>query len=96
VAVAIMVLGFLVGGIALCLGPAWVFFWVGVGIFILGFIVGGAVHIFSDVVVDAPRVIPEIVDYTVFGTRTDKRRGGLSGETRDSPVHTDPQYPPHG
>ncbi|GAA3946191.1 hypothetical protein GCM10023085_30430 [Actinomadura viridis] len=96
VAVAVMVTGFVVGGVALCLGPAWIMFWVGAGIVALGFVVGGIVHIFADVVVDAPRVIPEIVDYSVFGRHTDKRRGGLAGETLDKPVHTDTQRTPHG
>jgi hypothetical protein len=96
VAVGIMVTGFVVGGVALCIGPAWVLFWVGAAIVVVGFVVGGMVHIFSDVVVDAPRVIPEIVDYSVFGTRTAKRRGGLAGETLDKPVATDTQSTPHG
>jgi hypothetical protein len=95
-AVGIMVAGFVVGGVALCLGPAWVVFWTGVAIAVVGFVVGGVVRIFSDVVVDAPRVIPEIVDYSVFGSRTSKRRGGLAGETLDKPVHTDTQRAPHG
>jgi hypothetical protein len=96
VAVSIIFAGFLVGGVALCIGPAWVLFWVGAAIVVVGFVVGGMVHIFSDVVVDAPRVIPEIVDYSVFGTRTDKRRGGLAGETLDKPIRSDTQSTPHG
>jgi hypothetical protein len=95
-AVAIMVSGFTVGGIALCIGPSWVLFWAGAAIIVAGFVVGAAVRIFSDVVVDAPRVIPEIVDYSVFGRRTAKRRGGQAGETLDKPVHTDTQRAPHG
>ncbi|MEW2360297.1 HGxxPAAW family protein [Spirillospora sp. NPDC029432] len=96
VAVFIMFAGFAIGGVALCLGPNWVVFWVGAAVVAVGFVVAGLVHIFSDVVVDAPRVIPEIVDYSVFGSRTDKRRGGPLGETLDRPVHTDPQDTPHG
>ncbi|MFC5752962.1 HGxxPAAW family protein [Actinomadura rugatobispora] len=96
IAVGIMVAGFIVGGVALCVGPSWIMFWAGVAIVVVGFIVGGAVHIFSDVVVDAPRVIPEIVDYSVFGGRTTKRRGGAAGETLDKPSATDPQTHPHG
>mgnify|MGYP001233476090 CR=1 FL=1 len=95
-AVAVMVAGFVVGGVGLCLGPSWITFWAGVAIVVIGFVVGGVVHIFSDVVLDAPRVIPEIVDYSVFGTRTDKRRGGSAGETQDKPSVTDPQQSPHG
>ncbi|GAA2424038.1 hypothetical protein GCM10010191_40260 [Actinomadura vinacea] len=95
-AVAIMVAGFVVGGVGLCIGPSWVMFWAGAAIIAIGFVVGGVVHIFADVVVDAPRVIPEIVDYSVFGSRTAKRRGGQAGETIDKPIHTDTQRTPHG
>lgn len=96
VAVTIIFIGFAVGGGALCVGPSWILFYAGVGIIVLGMIVSGMVHLFSDVVVDAPRVIPEIVDYSLFGTRTGKRRGGSQGEALDRPVATDPQQTPHG
>ncbi|MQY07103.1 HGxxPAAW family protein [Actinomadura macrotermitis] len=96
VAVAIIFIGFAVGGVALCMGPSWVMFGVGGAIIVVGIVVGGLVHIFSDVVVDAPRVIPEIVDYSVFGSRSAKRRGGPAGETIDKPVRTDTQHTPHG
>ncbi|MBW8484553.1 hypothetical protein K1Y72_19375 [Actinomadura sp. PM05-2] len=96
VAVAIMFAGFVVGGVALCVGPQWILFWVGVAIVLVGAVVAGLVHIFTDVVVDAPRVIPEIVDYSVFGGHSDKRRGGSAGETLDRPVKTDTQSTPHG
>ncbi|TDC93268.1 HGxxPAAW family protein [Actinomadura sp. 7K507] len=96
VAVGIIFTGFVVGGVALCLGPMWIMLWVGVGIIVLGMVVSGLVHLFSDVVVDAPRVIPEIVDYSLFGARSDKRRGGPEGEVLHRPVATDPQETPHG
>ncbi|WP_026403032.1 HGxxPAAW family protein [Actinomadura rifamycini] len=95
-AVSIIFAGFVVGGVALCIGPAWIMFWVGVGIIVLGLVVSGFVHLFADVVVDAPRVIPEIVDYSLFGSRSEKRRGGPQGEALDRPVATDPQQTPHG
>ncbi|WP_067453655.1 HGxxPAAW family protein [Actinomadura macra] len=95
-AVTIIFVGFVVGGVAICLGPSWIIFWVGVGIIVVGMIVSGLVHLFSDVVVDAPRVIPEIVDYSLFGSRTERRRGGTQGEAIDTPVATDPQQTPHG
>ncbi|MFI0404979.1 HGxxPAAW family protein [Actinomadura sp. 3N508] len=95
-AVTIIFVGFVVGGVALCLGPTWILFWVGAGIIVLGMIISGFVHLFADVVVDAPRVIPEIVDYSLFGTRTAKRRGGEAGEALDRPVATDPEQTPHG
>ncbi|MFG2085816.1 MULTISPECIES: HGxxPAAW family protein [unclassified Spirillospora] len=95
-AVAIIFAGFVVGGVALCLGPMWIMFWVGAGIIVAGLLFSWLVHLFSDVVVDAPRVIPEIVDYSLFGGRSGKRRGGREGEVLDSPVATDPQQTPHG
>ncbi|WP_019629175.1 HGxxPAAW family protein [Actinomadura atramentaria] len=96
VAVAIVFAGFVVGGVSLCLGPAWVGFYVGVGIVVVGIAACGLVHVFSDVVVDAPRVIPEIVDYSVFGSRSAKRRGGDAGESIEAPTRTDTQKLPHG
>ncbi|MFG2002359.1 HGxxPAAW family protein [Spirillospora sp. NPDC048911] len=96
VAVAVVFIGFVVGGVALTIGPNWIVFWAGVAIVAVGSVLMGAVHIFSDVVVDAPRVIPEIVDYSLFGSRGDKRRGGLAGETLDKPKATDPHQTPHG
>ncbi|QKW38985.1 hypothetical protein HUT06_37260 [Actinomadura sp. NAK00032] len=95
-AVGVIFIGFVVGGVALCLGPAWIMFWVGVGIVVAGFLVSWMVHLFADVVVDAPRVIPEIVDYSLFGSRSAKRRGGDQGESIEAPVATDTQQTPHG
>ena len=57
-AVAIMLIGFLVGGLALVFGPSWVLFWVGVAVVAGGGAVGLAVGIFQDVVMDDPRVTP--------------------------------------
>jgi hypothetical protein len=48
VTTAIVVVGFVIGGIALPVGPVWWLFWTGVGIVVLGIIVGAAVHIFDD------------------------------------------------
>jgi len=45
---SIVIVGFIVGGIALPIGPVWWLFWTGVGIVVLGVIVGAAVHIFDD------------------------------------------------
>ncbi|MDP9844369.1 hypothetical protein J2853_003580 [Streptosporangium lutulentum] len=52
----IILAGFTVGGVALCLGPNWMFFWVGAGIVAIGGVVALVVDIFSDVIVDAPRM----------------------------------------
>jgi len=55
VAVAVIFIGFLVGGVALCLGPNWPAFWAGAAIVVLGGVVSFAVDIMSDVIVDEPR-----------------------------------------
>lgn len=48
VASSIVIVGFIIGGIALPIGPTWWLFWTGTGIVVLGAIVGAAVHIFDD------------------------------------------------
>jgi len=48
VAVSIIIVGSIVGGIALPIGPTWWLFWLGAGIVVLGALVGAAVHIFDD------------------------------------------------
>ncbi|MFI0417809.1 HGxxPAAW family protein [Spongiactinospora sp. 9N601] len=65
-AVSVMLLGFLTGGIALCLGPNWLFFWIGAGLVALGGILALAFDIFSDVIVDAPRVISAAEHHSPF------------------------------
>lgn len=58
-AVIIMIIGFLVAGVALCLGPAWVAFWIGVAVVVIGGIIALAADIWNDVVVDETRLTPE-------------------------------------
>ena len=48
IAVAIMVLGFVIFGLALVLGPIWVLFWVGLAVTAAGGIYGLAVGIMED------------------------------------------------
>jgi len=48
VASSIVIVGFIISGIALPIGPTWWLFWTGVGIVVLGAIIGAAVHIFDD------------------------------------------------
>lgn len=57
-AVAVIFVGFLVGGIGLPLGPNWIMFWVGVGIVVVGGAIALLVDIMSDVVVAQPYVSP--------------------------------------
>jgi hypothetical protein len=48
VVTVLVVIGFVLGGIALCIGPSWVLFWVGAGIVVLAGIMGAAIRIFDD------------------------------------------------
>jgi hypothetical protein len=48
VVTAIVIVGFIIGGIALPIGPTWWLFWTGAGIVVLGTIIGAAVHIMDD------------------------------------------------
>ncbi|MER5321308.1 HGxxPAAW family protein [Streptosporangium roseum] len=54
-AVIVILIGFTVGGVALCIGPSWMLFWVGAGIVAVGGVIALVVDIFSDVIIDAPR-----------------------------------------
>ena len=44
----IVFVGFLLGGIALPIGPNWPLFWVGTAIVVIGGLFGAATHIFDD------------------------------------------------
>ena len=48
VATFVVIIGFIVGGIALPIGPNWVLYWIGAAIVVVGGIFGAAVHIFDD------------------------------------------------
>ena len=48
VAVAIIIVGFVVGGIALVAGPAWWLFWTGAAIVVIGGIFTASIRIFED------------------------------------------------
>ena len=48
VAVSIIIVGFVIGGIALCVGPSWVLFWVGTAIVVIGGIYALSVRILDD------------------------------------------------
>lgn len=55
VAVAIIFIGFAIGGVAITMGPNWIVFGVGAAVIALGCVVGWAVDIMTDVIVDEPR-----------------------------------------
>lgn len=97
VAVLVIVAGFVIGGVALTLGPAWWLFWTALGIVV----VGGAAAVFSnilaDVVLDDPRVLAESMHYSIFGReRNSELRGGPYGERSKKPTAHDPGHWPHG
>ena len=48
VASCIIIVGFIVGGVALPIGPTWWLFWTGTGIVVLGAIFGVSTHIMDD------------------------------------------------
>lgn len=48
VASVIIIVGFVVGGIALITGPAWWLFWAGLGVAAVGGILGMSIGIFND------------------------------------------------
>ena len=48
VAVTVIVICFIISGIALPIGPNWVLFWVGVAIVVVGGVIGAAVRIMDD------------------------------------------------
>ncbi|MEV5746885.1 HGxxPAAW family protein [Actinoallomurus sp. NPDC052308] len=89
VAVVVMWIGFGVGGVAMVSGPSWWLFWTGVGIVAVGGVIGLIVRIFDDVIIDAPRIIPEEAHPAVLHARA----AGIEGPA----IATDPQTThPHG
>ena len=48
VAVSIIIVGFIVGGVAMVPSPKWWLFWTGAGIVVIGCIMAAAAHILDD------------------------------------------------
>ena len=48
VAVTLIIVGFIIGGIALPIGPTWVLFWVGAAIVVIGVIFAASIRIMDD------------------------------------------------
>jgi hypothetical protein len=48
VAVSIIIVGFIVGGVAMVPSPKWWLFWTGTGIVVIGGIMAAAAHIMDD------------------------------------------------
>lgn len=58
-AVATMIAGFIIGGLGLTVGPTWPMFWAGVAVAAIGGVTALVVDIFSDVVMEDARDMPE-------------------------------------
>lgn len=56
-AVGVMMVGSVLGGLGLVVGPSWPLFWAGLAVTALGGVLGLAFGILQDVVVDQPRDI---------------------------------------
>ena len=48
VAVSVIIIGFVVGGIAMVIGPSWWLFWTGAAIVVIGGIIALSSHILDD------------------------------------------------
>jgi hypothetical protein len=48
VAVTLIIVGFIIGGIALPIGPNWVLFWIGAAIVVVGVIFAASIRIMDD------------------------------------------------
>ena len=48
VAVSIIMVGFLIGGLALVFGPTWWLFWTGLGLVVVGGLLAASTNIFED------------------------------------------------
>jgi hypothetical protein len=48
VAITIIIIGFVCGGLALIIGPTWWAFWLGLGVAVLGLLISMATNIFDD------------------------------------------------
>jgi len=49
IAAAVILLGFVIGGIGMVIGPEWWLFWTGVGVTVAGCVYGAATGIMQDV-----------------------------------------------
>lgn len=97
VAVMVILAGFVIGGVALTLGPTWWLFWTGTGIVMVGGVTALMSNILADVVLDDPRVLAESMHYSIFGREPERElRGGDHGEQSHKPTAPDPTHWPHG
>ncbi|MFF3440513.1 HGxxPAAW family protein [Streptosporangium sp. NPDC002721] len=54
-AVTVILLGFTIAGVALCLGPNWFVLWMGTAVCVMGGILMLVFRVFQDIVLEAPR-----------------------------------------
>ena len=89
-AVVVIWIGFIVGGVAMVPSPKWWMFWTGVGIVVVGGIIALSVRIFDDVIIDGPRTVPEEPHHSELA------KGGR-GQVGGPATATDPATDrPHG
>jgi hypothetical protein len=65
-AVIVILLGFIIGGVGLCLGPNWIAFWTGAGVVVAGGVLALVFDVFSDVIVDSRRTMPAAEHHSPF------------------------------
>jgi hypothetical protein len=88
-AVSVMWIGFIVGGVAFVPHLRWWLFWIGVGIVAVGGIIAAAVRIFDDVIMDGTREMDE--------ERHHSELTGGRGSAGGPEIATDPATTrPHG
>lgn len=71
-AITVILLGFVIGGVGLCLGPSWFTVWAGVGVVVLGGVLALVFDVFSDVIVDSRRTMPAQEHHSPFEHRHHK------------------------
>lgn len=77
-AVSVMLVGFILGGIGLVAGPSWPLFWAGVAIAAIGGVLALAVGIFSDVIIYTPRDIAAGADGAAKATGVSSATGSAN------------------
>jgi hypothetical protein len=65
-AITVILLGFVIGGVGLCLGPNWGLLWTGAGAIVLGGVLALVFDVFSDVIVDSRRTVPAAEHHSPF------------------------------
>lgn len=83
VTVVLVIAGFMIGGIGLTLGVNMAMVWIGVAAVVAGGLLGAVSDIFADVVLDSPRVLPELAHTTRKGRARLRTTGAEGGHTME-------------